>query len=152
MPTPYDVPPSLIIPQLAKYIKDNVDQVQPPAWASLIKTSTHTQNQPDDPDWWFTRAASILRKTYIEGPVGLEHLRAEYGGRKSFGVRRQHTRKGGGANIRKILQQLEAAGLVETVKSKGRIITKEGRKILDHTAAQIKEEMQKKQPELKKYP
>ncbi len=152
MPTPYDVPASLIIPLLAKYIKDNVDQVQPPAWATLIKTSTHAQSQPADPDWWFTRAASILRKTYIEGPVGLEHLRAEYGGRKSFGVRRQHTRKGGGANVRKILQQLEAAKLVETVKGRGRTITKEGRKILDHTAAEIKEELEKKQPELKKYP
>ncbi len=133
-------------------MKDNVDQVQPPPWAPLIKTSTHAQSQPEDQDWWFTRAASILRKTYTEGPVGLEHLRAEYGGRKSLGVRRQHARKGGGTNLRKILQQLEAAGLVETVKGKGRIITKEGRKILDHTAAEIKEELEKKQPELKKYP
>ncbi len=82
----------------------------------------------------------------------MEHLRAEYGGRKSLGVRRQHSRKGGGANIRKILQQLEAAGLVETVKGKGRIITKQGRKVLDHVAAEIKEEMEKQQPELKKYP
>jgi small subunit ribosomal protein S19e len=152
LPTPHDVPASLFIPRLAKYIKDNIDQVQPPPWAPLVKTSSHTQSQPDNSDWWFTRAASILRKTYIEGPIGLEHLRAEYGGRKSFGVRRQHTRKGGGTNIRKILQQLEAARLVETIKGKGRTITKEGRKILDHTAAEIKEELEKKQPELKKYP
>lgn len=126
--------------------------MQPPPWAPLIKTSVHAQNQPEDPDWWFTRTASILRKTYVKGPIGLQHLRAEYGGRKSFGVRRQHTRKGGGANIRKIFQQLEAAGLVENVKGKGRIITKEGRRLLDHTAAEVKEDLEKKQPELKKYP
>jgi len=118
----------------------------------MVKTSTHTQRQPEDPDWWFTRAASILRKTYLEGPIGIEHLRAKYGGRKSLGVRRQHTRKGGGSNIRKILQQLETAGLVENIKGKGRIITKEGRRILDKVATEVKEELEKSLPELKKYP
>jgi len=152
LPTPYDVPPSEFIPRLAKYIKDNVDQVQPPPWAEMVKTSTHTQRQPENPDWWFTRAASILRKVYMEGPVGIEHLRAEYGGRKSLGVRRQHTRKGGGSNVRKIFQQLEAAGLVETSKGRGRILTKEGRSVMDKVAAEVKEELEKTMPELKRYP
>jgi len=152
LPTPYDVPASLFISRLAKYVKDNVDQVQPPPWAPMVKTSTHTQRQPEDPDWWFTRTASVLRKTYIEGPIGTERMRAEYGGRKSLGVRRQHARKGGGSNVRKILQQLEAAGLVETTKGRGRVLTKEGRRVLDRIAAEIKEELEKTQPELKKYP
>jgi small subunit ribosomal protein S19e len=152
MPTPHDIPPSQFIPHLAKYIKNNIDQVQPPPWAPITKTSIHTQHQPEDPEWWYTRTASILRKIYTKGSIGTERLRAEYGGRKSFGVRRQHTRKGAGTNIRKILQQLEAAGLVETKKGKGRTITKEGRKTLDHIAAEIKQELEKKQPELKKYP
>jgi small subunit ribosomal protein S19e len=152
LPTPYDVPASEFIPRLTKYIKDNVDQVQPPAWSSVVKTSTHTQLQPQDPNWWFTRAASVLRKVYIDGPVGIEHLRADYGGRKSLGVRRQHTRKGGGSNIRKILQQLEAAGLVEKTKTNGRVLTKEGRRVLDKVAAEAKEELEKTVPEMKKYP
>jgi len=152
LPTPHDVPPSQFIPRLAKYIKDNIDQVQPPPWAPIIKTSTHTQRQPEDPDWWFTRTASIMRKIYIEGTIGVQRLRAQYGGRKSLGVRRQHARKGGGSNIRKILQQLEAAGLVETTKGKGRTLTREGRRILDKTAAETKEEIEKNLPELKKYP
>jgi small subunit ribosomal protein S19e len=152
LPTPYDIPASEFIPRLTKYIKDNIDQVQPPEWSSIVKTSTHTQLQPQDPDWWFTRAASILRKVYIDGPVGIEHLRADYGGRKSLGVRRQHTRKGGGSNIRKILQQLEAAGLVEKTKADGRTLTKEGRRALDKIAAEAKEELEKTLPEMKKYP
>jgi len=152
LPTPYDVPASEFIPRLTKHIKDNVDQIQPPAWSSVVKTSTHTQLQPQSPDWWFTRAASILRKVYIDGPVGIEHLRADYGGRKSLGVRRQHTRKGGGSNIRKILQQLEAAGLVEKAKTNGRVLTKEGRRMLDKVAAEAKEELEKTMPEIKKYP
>jgi len=152
LPTPYDILPSLFIQRLAKYIKDNIDQVQPPPWSSAAKTSSHTQRQPEDPEWWFTRAASILRKIYIHEPIGLEHLKAEYGGRKRKGVSREHVRKGAGSNIRKILQQLEAAGLTETTKNKGRTITKEGRRTLDKLAAEIKEELEKKQPELKKYP
>jgi len=152
LPTPYDVPASQFIRRLAKYIKDNVDQVQPPPWTPIVKTSIHTQRQPEDPDWWFIRAASILRKVYKEEPIGIESLRAEYGGRKGLGVRRQHTRKGGGSNVRKILQQLEAAGLVETKKGKGRALTKEGRRVLDKVAAEIKKELEKDMPELKKYP
>jgi len=152
MPTPYDIPAQLYIQHLAKYIKDNIDQVQPQPWTTIAKTSSHTSRQPEDPDWWFTRAASILRKTYIHGPIGIERLRAEYGGRHRKGVSREHTRKGSGANIRKILQQLEAAGLIETTKNKGRNITSQGRRTLDKLAADIKEQLEKTHPELKKYP
>jgi small subunit ribosomal protein S19e len=152
LPTPFNIPQSLFIQRLAKYIRENIDQVQPLPWALVVKTSSHTQRQPEDTDWWFTRAASILRKIYLHGPVGIEHLRADYGGRKGTRVSREHVRKGGGSNIRKIVQQLEAAKLVEASKSKGRIITKEGRRTLDRLAAEIQEELEKKQPELRKYP
>jgi len=152
LPTPYNVPASLFIQRLAKHIKDNTDQVQPPPWATLAKTSSHTQRQPEDPDWWFTRAASILRKIYIHGPIGTETLRADYGGRKGGKVSREHVKKGSGSNIRKIMQQLEAAGLIENTKNKGRTLTKDGRRTLDKLAAEIQEELEKKQPELKKYP
>ena len=152
MPTPYNIPASLFIQHLAKHIKDNIDQVQPLPWSHLVKTSSHTQRQPEDPDWWFTRAASILRKIYLHGPIGTEQLRAEYGGRKRKGVSREHAKKGSGSNLRKIMQQLEAAGLIQTTKNKGRTITQEGRRTLDRLAAEIQEELEKKQPELKKYP
>ena len=38
MTTPHDVPASKFIEHLAKYIKENVEQVQPPAWAAVAKT------------------------------------------------------------------------------------------------------------------
>jgi len=151
LPTPYDVPASLFIQRLATYLKDNTDQIQPPPWAQVVKTSSHTEQPPQDPEWWFTRCASILRKIYTKGPIGTERLRAQYGGRTGRVVRREHARKGAGCNIRKALQQLEAAGLVETQKNKGRTVTKEGRRTLDKLATEIKEELEKKQPELKKY-
>jgi small subunit ribosomal protein S19e len=144
LPTPYDVPASVFIKRLAQYLKENVDQVQPPPWGITAKTSVHTQQQPEDSDWWFARSASILRKLYTKGPIGTERLRAEYGGRKKFGMRREHVRKGGGSNIRKILQQLEVAKLIENQKNMGRILTREGRRTLDRLAAQIKDELEEK--------
>jgi len=78
-------------------------------------------------------------------------LRAKYAGRKDMGVRPEHVRKGAGSNIRKLFQQLEAAGLVETVKGQGRVLTSEGRRLLDTMATEIKKELEKKIPELAKY-
>jgi len=151
LPTPYDVPASILIERLARYLRENVDEVIPPPWSSFVKTSSHAERPPQDPDWWFTRCASLLRKIYVKGPVGISRLRSEYGGRMDRGVRSEHVRKGGGAIIRKALQQLEAAGLVETLRNKGRVVTKEGRRILDRLATEIKEELEKKHPELEKY-
>lgn len=151
MPTPYDVPAQIFINKLAKYIKDNIDQVTPPSWALYVKTGAYATQQPQDPDWWYTRCASLLRKTYIKGPIGVERLRAQYGGRKDMGVRPEQMRKGAGSNIRKLFQQLEAAGLVENVKGKGRVLSSEGRRLLDTIATEIKKELEKKVPELVKY-
>ncbi|MFQ6074334.1 MAG: 30S ribosomal protein S19e [Candidatus Bathyarchaeia archaeon] len=151
MPTPYDVPADLLIQRLANYLKDEVDKITPPPWASLVKTGSHAERPPQNPDWWFTRCASILRKVYLRGPIGIQRLRAEYGGRKDRGVKPEHARKGSGAIIRKALQQLEEAKLVESSGNRGRIVTKQGRSLLDRLSTEIKKELEKQLPELKKY-
>jgi small subunit ribosomal protein S19e len=149
--TPYDVPAPKFIEKLAKYLKENVDEVHPPAWASVAKTGAHVEKQPQNPDWWYTRSASILRKVYVHGPVGIEKLRAEYGGRKDFGVKPEHAVKAGGSNIRKILQQLEAAGLIQTASPQGRKMAPKGRKLLQEVAEDLQKDMVKAVPELRKY-
>lgn len=151
MPTPFDVPAPILIERLAKYLKDNVDAIEPPKWAPYVKTGIHAERAPQNPDWWYTRCASLLRKIYILGPIGVERLRAKYGGRKNRGARPKHAAKGGGAIIRKALQQLEKAGLVQTIKGKGRVVTSEGRKLLDSLSADIKRELEKTIPALSKY-
>ena len=151
MPTPYDVPSSILIERLARYLRENVDEVTPPSWSPFVKTGSHAAGSLQDPDWWFTRCASLLRKIYVKGPVGISRLRSEYGGRVDRGVRPEHARKGGGAIIRRALQQLEAAGLVETLRNRGRVVTKGGRQLLDRLATEIKKELEKKHPELEKY-
>jgi small subunit ribosomal protein S19e len=149
--TPHDVPASKFIEKLAKYLKENVEEVQPPTWASAAKTGIHTEKPPQNPNWWYTRGASVLRKVYIHGPIGLEKLRADYGGRKGFRVTPEHAAKAGGSSIRKVLQQLEAAGLIQTVRPQGRKMSPKGRKILQEVAEDLHKEMAKTIPELKKY-
>ena len=149
--TPYDVPASQFIEKLAKYLRENVDEVQPPAWASMAKTGTHVEKQPQNPNWWYVRSASILRKVYVHGPIGIEKLRADYGGRKDFGTKPEHAVKAGGSNIRKSLQQLEAAGLLQKTSPQGRVMAPKGRKLLQEVAEDLQKELVKTVPELKKY-
>ncbi|MDH5376434.1 MAG: 30S ribosomal protein S19e [Candidatus Bathyarchaeota archaeon] len=151
MTTPHDVPASKLVEKLANYLKKNVDETNPPTWATIVKTGVHVQRPPQNPDWWYIRCASLLRKIYVHGPIGVEKLRAEYGGRKGYGVRPDHAAKASGAIIRKALQQLEAAGFVGTFQTSGRRVTKKGRKLLEELAEELKEELVGGIPELKKY-
>lgn len=108
------------------------------------KTGWYKEYPPVDyQNFWYIRAASILRKLYRK-PIGVNHLKKEYGGRSPGYVHLKHSANGSGAIIRRILQQLEKAGLVQKTDKKGRIITNKGRSLLDATAAEIlKTESQK---------
>ena len=116
-----------------------------------LKQALHVEKQPQNPNWWYTRSASILRKVYIHGPIGLENLRSDYGGRKN---RRQQTKpcnKSRRKRHTQSLQQLETAGLIQIIKPKGRIMTPKGRKLLQEVAGDLAKEIVKTVPELKKY-
>jgi len=149
--TVYDVPADILIDRLSKYLKENVKEIRPPEWAAYVKTGSHVERAPHNPDWWYVRAASILRKLYIKGPIGVSRLRKLYGGRKRRGVKPAHFRRAGGSIIRHILQQLEEAGLAEKDGNRGRVLTPKGRSLLDAMAARIKRELEREIPELKAY-
>lgn len=151
MPTPYDIPASVLIERLAKHLKEEVDAINPPSWTTFIKTGVNNQRPPQNPDWWFVRCASILRKIYLKGPIGTELLRQQYGGRIDRGARPEHARKGSGAIVRNAVQQLQKAGLVVPQKNEGRVLTREGRKLLDRLSTELKGEIEKIHPELTKY-
>lgn len=113
---------------LADAVKKSGD-FEKPEWIAFVKTSTHKQRPNIDPDFWYKRAASILRQLYVKKIVGVERLRTRYGGRKDRGSKPPEFRKAGGKAIRTILQQAETAGLVEKVKTKkksGRKLTTKG--------------------------
>ena len=85
-----------------------------------------------DNDFWYKRAASILRQIYIRKNIGVNRLKVRYGGKKNRGVKPSEFRKGSGKIIRTILQQAEKAGFVEkTEKPKGRKLTEKGKKFLE---------------------
>jgi small subunit ribosomal protein S19e len=149
--TAYDVPADVLIGRITDYIKGNVREITPPEWAAYVKTGPHVERAPQDPDWWYVRTASMLRKLYVKGPVGVSRLRKDYGGRKRRGVRPAHFARAGGKIIRSILQQLEAAGLVEKADNGGRAVSAKGRSLLDAMSGQIKREMDRERPELKEY-
>lgn len=151
MTTAYDVPADVLINRLSTYIKDNIKEIQPPEWTGYVKTGSHAERVPQNPDWWYVRSASLLRKLYMKGPIGVSKLRKEYGGRKRRGVKPNHFQKAGGNIIRTSLQQLEQAGLAQKNDNQGRVVTGKGRSLLDAMATQIKRELDRERPELKPY-
>lgn len=137
MVTVYDVPADLLIKRLSEELKENFPEITPPSWVMFAKTGCFKERIPVDPDWWYVRAASILRKLYVKGPLGVSRLATEYGGRKRGRRKPPHFRKAGRNHIRKILQQLEKSGLVHKVDRKGRHLTSKGMSFLDSLAADV---------------
>lgn len=150
MTTVYDVPAPKLIEEAAKRLQE-VKEIQAPEWAEFAKTGVHTEKPPVQADWWHTRVAAVLRKVYTDGPVGTETLRAHFGGFRDRGNRPNKAAKGSGSIAREALQQLEAAGLVQTVQAQGRVVTAAGRKLMDNAAHHVRGAVQKDLPALAKY-
>ena len=114
-----------------------IPEFKKPEWVDFVKSSTHKQRPILDSDFWYNRAASILRQIYIHGVVGVERLRTRYGGRKDRGMRPPRFKKSSGKIIRVLLQQSEAAGFVEKstkIKKAGRQLTAKGKDFLEAIA------------------
>ncbi len=146
----YDVPADELIAKLAEQLK-NDKKIVAPAWSPFVKTGSHAQRIPQNKDWWYVRCASLLRKVYLHGPLGVADLAVAYGGRKKIGYNLAHHKDAGGAIIRKALQQLEASGYIIKVQKKGRIISSEGMKKLDRLATELHKELIKEAPQLQRY-
>jgi small subunit ribosomal protein S19e len=133
-----DVNPQQLIKGVAKELHG---KVQPPEWAPLVKTGAHKERPPMQADWWYVRSAAILRTVAILGPVGTNKLKVKYGGIKNRGHKPNRFTTGSGNIIRKSLQQLESAGLIEHKQignHKGRVITPAGVQLLNKVAKVVK--------------
>ena len=109
----YDCDQSELVEKAAEELK-KVNNVKAPQWAGFVKTGMHKERPPVRNDWWYVRTASVLKKIYTHGPIGVSKLRAHYGGKKNRGYKPEHFYKGSGSIIRKVIQQLEKEGFVKT--------------------------------------
>jgi small subunit ribosomal protein S19e len=133
MATINDVDTNELIEKAAEGLKKS-ENVVAPDWSIFVKTGRHKERPPAEIDWWFKRAAAVLRKVYLLGPIGVSKLRTHYGGKKDRGSKPEHFYKGSGKIIRLILQQLEKDNLIKYEEKgvhKGRVITPKGRSFLD---------------------
>ncbi|MFH0714168.1 MAG: 30S ribosomal protein S19e [Candidatus Diapherotrites archaeon] len=149
--TVYDVPADLLIEQVATDLKG---KVQPPAFAPFVKSGAHRERAPQNPDWYYIRCASILRRLFVDGVQGTESLRTYYGGKKARGTKPHEFRKSSGKIIRSCLQNLEKAGLIiKDPKKKGRIVSPQGESYLNGQAkilAPKADELRKQRTERKR--
>ena len=150
MTTVYEVPARPFIEKLASKLKED-KKIQIPDWAVYVKTGLQTERPPSEEDWWYIRTAAILRKIYLNAPVGVTHLRSMFGGKADKGSKPYKAVLSSGSIIRTSLQQLEEAGLVSTEKGKGRIVTSKGKSLMDNTAHEVLQNLVNENPELGKY-
>lgn len=87
---------------------------------------------PQDPDWYYIRAASIARLVYTRKTVGVGRLRKIHGTAKNRGSRPSKHVDASGSVDRKVMQSLEKIGILEQDEEKGgRRITQAGQRDLD---------------------
>lgn len=134
-----DVPAQELIELMADDFKTRVEQ---PIFVFTVKTGSHKERAPNNPDWWHIRMASILRRIHIEGNIGTQSLRTYYGGKRNRGVRPHKFRKASGKVIRTCLQALEKEGLIKKFKKEGRMLTPKGQKYLNAKAKELKGSLQ----------
>ncbi|MFB6072643.1 MAG: 30S ribosomal protein S19e [Halobacterium sp.] len=150
MATLYDAPTDELLDELAAELEDRLDE---PDWAQFAKTGVGRELPPEQDDFWARRAASLLRKVAVDGPVGVKRLSTAYGdtrdGSNRYVVSPSDSASGSRNVIRTILQQLEDEGLVEQRNDRGRVVTGEGRSLLDDTANDVIEQLDR--PELERY-
>jgi len=150
MATLYDAPTEELIEATAAELEADLDQ---PDWAEFTKAGTANELPPQQENFWALRGASLLRKVAVDGPVGVERLSTAYGDTKQgstrYRVRPNRQTDGSKKLIRTLLQQLDDAGYVTTNEKRGRDVTGEGKQLLDETATDVIEELDR--PELERY-
>lgn len=133
----YDVETEKLIEEAKEELK-KLKELAPPEWAKFVRTGVAKERAPQQKDWWYIRAASMLRKLYISNkPTGVRRMRKLYSSRKNRGVEPEKSYPGSGSITRKIFQSFEKVGFIEKTK-RGRILTPKGRSFLDKLASKIK--------------
>ncbi len=135
----HDVNTQELIEKTAEELK-KVPEIKAPEWAAFVKTGPHKERAPMKDDWWYMRSAAVMRSIYNLGPIGVSKLRTKYGGKQNKGFKPERFKKSSGNIIRKVLQQLEAAGFAKQAEAgvhKGRVLTPAGMSFIDKIASSL---------------
>uniref|UniRef100_A0A1D5RMV3 40S ribosomal protein S19 n=1 Tax=Caenorhabditis japonica TaxID=281687 RepID=A0A1D5RMV3_CAEJA len=125
------------VKSIAHFLKKS-GKVKVPEWSDLVKLGVNKELAPIDPDWFYTRTASLARHLYFRS-AGIGAFKKVYGGNKRRGVAPNHFQTSAGNCLRKAVQQLESIKWVEKhPDGKGRILSKQGRKDLDRIATSLR--------------
>lgn len=138
MVSAYVIPSDALIKRLSKELKEK-NIITPPEWSVWVKTGHFKEDKPLDSDWFYIRSGSVLRKIYMNQPIGVQSLRKKFGKKKNRGSKPNKASLASGAIIRLIVQQLEKNGLIEATDSnQGRKLSKNGTKFVDAICKELK--------------
>jgi small subunit ribosomal protein S19e len=134
----YEMDPQEYNLKLANALKE-IQEFKEPEWARFVKSSSSKERPIEDEDFWYKRAASILKQIYKRKVVGVSRLRTKYGSKKNRGSKPERFVRAGGKIIRTILQQCDKAGFTICIKDPksvrdkktGRQITDKGKKFME---------------------
>ena len=111
----------------------------------FVKCSYANELSPLDPDWFFVKAAAIIRQVYKSKSktLGIGSLKVQFGKRQRRGVNTNVRSNAGGKIIRDIVRQLKSISYVENYASTdgvtmGLLVTRTGKAQLDKIAAGIR--------------
>ena len=68
-----DVPAEPWIKAYADYLKKS-QKIALPEWVDLVKTGNGREVVPNDEDWFYVRAAAIVRKIYLRPQLGVGRM------------------------------------------------------------------------------
>merc|ERR1739845_292572 len=149
-----DVPAGDFIAAYADFLKKS-NKIELPSWVDLVKTGHYHELAPYSDDWFYTRAAAIMRKLYVKPTVGVGRLANKFGGKERNGSARKHHAKDSKAVIRACMKALEKAKLLiryndpkrndfaedtrpdSDVKLNRRVVSDEGKKTINDVAKDV---------------
>ena len=136
-----DCNPDLFVKAFAEHMKLK-GYLECPKRLDYAKTSVAKELAPQDPDWFYIRAAAVLRHLYFHPDSGVDRLRKVYSSKKRNGSAPNHTCRASGKILRTIVQQLESIGFLEQdLKKHGRRLSRKGCNTVNAFARQLTREV-----------
>lgn len=130
----FEIESDQLVKRTAEKLREQ--NISKPSYVDYVKSGAGRDRAPTDDSFWYMRCASILRQTYVNGPIGISKLRTRYGNRKRHVVTHPHHKRAGGSIIKDAFDTLEKAGYVAKTKD-GRTITDKGKSFLDKVANEL---------------